>query len=150
MSINQSVCTEGVTRSVIGRRRVSSARFPYRLSGWTDLTSETDRRVMGELYVNIWHVRHRLLIEQLDDLLYAEEAESLDEQVLRLIAAARVLLAQHQVNKQGRCRHCYYCSTWLWLRRRKMCTVHTILSVAMNQPFSTVWKWLADWSVHRR
>ncbi len=72
--------------------------------------------------MSIWQVRHRLFTEQLDGLLYTEKADSLDEEVLRLTAAARVLLAQHQVDKRGRCQHCYSRSRWWWLKRRKTCT----------------------------
>lgn len=95
--------------------------------------------------MNIWNVRHRLFTEQLDDLLYSDKGELLDEQLLRLIAGARVLLAQHQVNKQGRCRHCYSRSRWWHLKRRKTCTVHSALAVAMNQPLDAVWRWVEDW-----
>lgn len=94
--------------------------------------------------MNIWHVQHRLFTEHLDDVLYADEAELPDETILRLTAAARVLLAQHQVDKRGRCQHCYRQSVW-WLKRRKTCTVHGAFSVAMNQPLGAVWRWVKDW-----
>lgn len=97
--------------------------------------------------MNIWHVQHRLFMEQLEGLLYADEAELPDEQVIRLTAAARVLLTQHQVNNWGRCRHCYYRSSWWWLKRRKICTVHAAFSIAMNRPLDSVWRWVEDWGM---
>ncbi|MGH8544655.1 MAG: hypothetical protein ACREX3_13725 [Gammaproteobacteria bacterium] len=92
--------------------------------------------------MNIWNVQHRLFAEQLDALLDTDE---LPEELLRIIAAARVLLAQHHVDKQGRCNRCYYRPRWWWLRGRKTCTVHVSFSVAMNQPLGTVWRWTKDW-----
>lgn len=95
--------------------------------------------------MNIWHVQHRLVTEQLEGFLHCDMDEITDEDVARLVCAAYVLVRQHGVDKRGRCRHCYYRSRWWWVRRRKMCTVHSVFAVAMNQPRDAVWRWVEDW-----
>lgn len=96
--------------------------------------------------VSVWRTQARLLSERLDGFLHCDLDEITDDDVVRLVCAAYVLVRQHSVDKRGRCRHCYYRSHLWGSRRRKSCTVHAALSVAMNQPLGTVWKWLEDWS----
>lgn len=100
---------------------------------------------MGSLKVNFWHVRHRLLTEQLEGFLHCDMDEITDDDIARLVCAAYVLVRQHSVDKRGRCRHCYYRSRWWWVRRRQVCTVHGAFAVAMNQPLGVVWGWVEDW-----
>lgn len=95
--------------------------------------------------MNFWQVQHRLLTEQFESFLYCDMDEITDDDLARLVCAAYVLVRRHDVDKRGRCRHCYYRSRWWWVRGRKRCTVHSAFSVAMNQPLNTVWRWVEDW-----
>lgn len=90
--------------------------------------------------MSVWQTRHRLLSEQLQYLLHGNPTEE-DEEVVRVLIAAGVLLAQHQVDKRGRCRYCYDST---WPRRRKPCTVHQTFAVALNQPIKMVLDWFKD------
>jgi len=91
--------------------------------------------------VSVWETQHRLLSEQVTGLL---SGELTDEEIVRLIIAARVLLARHQVDKRGRCRFCFQSRSRLWWPRRRICTVHQAFAVALNQPFKVVLDWFKD------
>lgn len=94
----------------------------------------------------VWETRNRLLLDQLEewvDWLGGDEPRELvivEEQALRLLAAAVVLLGQHTVNKRGRCKFCGW-TRWKWRiwRRRRICTVFQTLDRVMTQAVDVVW-----------
>src|SRR5262249_16279372 len=59
--------------------------------------------------VNVWQTRYRLLLEGLEELtalLRSQDpiaAATLEEQTVRLLTGAVMVLGQHRVNKRGRC-----------------------------------------------
>lgn len=65
----------------------------------------------------IWHIQHRLFVEQLE----AIEAEPTQEKLVRLVSATRLLLFLHQVDASGYCRICTR-SRW-WRLPRRICTI---------------------------
>jgi hypothetical protein len=67
---------------------------------------------------HVWHIQHRLFMEQLD----AIDAEPTREQLMRLVNATRLLLILHQVNMDGYCRRCIR-SRW-WRLHRRVCTIY--------------------------
>ncbi|MCA1673324.1 MAG: hypothetical protein LC799_14370 [Actinobacteria bacterium] len=91
-------------------------------------------------------VRWRLLTEKLDaltDWLSGEkepESHAVEEQAVRLLAAAVQLVTQHAVNKRGQCRFCGW-TRWKWRfwRRRRRCTVYQIVDRALRQGLDVVW-----------
>lgn len=95
---------------------------------------------------SVWETRSRLLREELQKLAewLSDDAPrapaALEEQVVRLLAAAIMLLRQHQVNKRGQCQFCGW-TRWKWRfwRRRRRCTVHQVLELAMGQSLDVVW-----------
>jgi hypothetical protein len=94
---------------------------------------------------NVWETRYRLLLEQFEQLANQlsddkpEEPTALEEQALRLLAAAITLLRQHQVNKRGQCNYCGWSSwTRLFWRRRPQCSVYRSLDFAMRQHLDVV------------
>lgn len=96
---------------------------------------------------NVWQTRHRLsseLLQNLAEWLSSDDEPRapavLEEQTVRLLAVAVILLRQHQVNKRGQCRFCRW-TTWTWRfwRRRRRCTVHQALDLAMYQNLDVVW-----------
>jgi hypothetical protein len=100
---------------------------------------------------NVWPIRRRVLLEQLEalaDRLGRKEPialEALEEETARLLAGVIMLLRQHHVNKRGQCKYCGW--TWwtwrLWCRRPK-CTVYLSLDLAMRQPLDMVRRLLED------
>ncbi|MCA1606054.1 MAG: hypothetical protein LC775_11430, partial [Acidobacteria bacterium] len=68
------------------------------------------------------------------------ESVVVEEQTLRLLAAAVVLLGQHVVNKRGQCKFCGW-TRWKWRfwRRRRKCTVFQAVDRAMTQGLDVVW-----------
>lgn len=89
--------------------------------------------------MNVWETQHRLWGERLKRLLEHE-----DEEVARAAAAAAyMLLVQHTVNERGQCRYCARPARWSL--RRRTCTVHSALLMAMNQPFHMVRGWVEDY-----
>lgn len=94
----------------------------------------------------VWKTRHRLLVEGLEewvDWLGGDdpiEPVVVEEQALRLLSAAVVLLEQHEVNKRGQCRFCGW-TRWKWRvwRRRRRCTVFKAIDRAMTQGLDVVW-----------
>lgn len=105
---------------------------------------------------NVWETRHRLFLEELQKLaewLCDDEPRApavLEEQTARLLAMANTLLRQHQVNKRGQCQFCGW-TRWKWRlwRRRRRCTVHQALELAMGQSADVVWWWVFE-SVGRK
>jgi len=93
--------------------------------------------------MSVWVTQHRLLVEQLEDLLVGKHGtdDLTEEQATRLLAAAYVLLQEHQVDKRGRCRLCRSRSGW-WPWHRKPCTVYRTFTVAMTQPIGVVRGWV--------
>ena len=98
---------------------------------------------------NVWETRHRLLLEQFDEL--ADQIRSkeqvapaiLEEQTVRLLAGVVMLLRQHRVNKRGQCEYCGWTRwTWRLWRWRPKCTVYLSLDFAMRQPLDVVWQQL--------
>jgi hypothetical protein len=94
---------------------------------------------------NVWETRYRLLVEQVEALavqLRAEEPidpSALEEQTVRLLAAATTLLRQHRVNKRGQCNYCGWMRpVWRLWRRRPQCTVYRSLDFALRQPLDVV------------
>lgn len=86
---------------------------------------------------NVRATQHRLLVERLDAL-----ADDDCDDLARLAAAGFVLLRQHRVDKNGRCRYCVR-ARW-WARRRRHCIVLDAFAVAMTQPFDLVRAWQQD------
>jgi len=94
----------------------------------------------------VWQTRSRLFLEELEKLaerLSADEARSrevCEERMMRLLAVAVILLRQHRINKQGQCQFCGW-TRWKWRfwRRRRRCTVHQALGLAMDQSLDVVW-----------
>jgi len=103
----------------------------------------------------MWKTRHRLLLEQLEEWVNwlggdePRESVIVEEQALRLLAAAVILLGQHAVNKRGQCKFCGW-TRWKWRfwRRRRKCTVFRALDRAMTQGVDVVW-WEVLMSVGR-
>lgn len=95
----------------------------------------------------VWGIRDRLLLEQLERLtetLSSEESIELaevEEQTLRLLAGVVMLLRRHRVNKRGQCKHCGWMrwAWWSWYRRPR-CTVYRSIDFAMSQPLHWVWR----------
>ena len=95
---------------------------------------------------NVWETRHRLLLEQLEQLvdqLRSEEpfpAVTLKEQTVRLLTATVMLIRLHRVNKRGQCRYCSWrIKTWRLGRHRPQCTVYRALGFALGQRLDVVW-----------
>ncbi len=85
-------------------------------------------------------------LEELADQLRNKESTAsavLEEQTVRLLAAAAILLRQHKVNKRGRCQYCGWTG---WARRlwygRPQCTVYRALSFALGQRPEILWRQL--------
>ena len=96
---------------------------------------------------NVWQTRYRLLLEQLEalaDQLSANEPipqPVIEDQTVRLLASAVMLLRQHHVNKRGQCNYCGWTGrTWRLWHRRPQRTVHLALDFAMGQPLDLVWR----------
>jgi hypothetical protein len=94
---------------------------------------------------NVWGTRHRLLLERFEQLANQlsddkpKEPAALEEQTLRLLAAAITLLRQHRVNKRGQCNYCKWSGWWAWrFWRRPQCTVYRSFDFAMRQPLDVV------------
>jgi hypothetical protein len=95
---------------------------------------------------NIWETRSRLFLEELEKLVEWLSGDApkvpatLEEQTVRLLTMAVVLLRQHQVNKRGQCQHCGW-TRWQWRfwRRRRRCTVHQALDFSVGQSLDVVW-----------
>ncbi|MGH4015793.1 MAG: hypothetical protein ACRDSL_18100, partial [Pseudonocardiaceae bacterium] len=95
---------------------------------------------------SLHEVRWRLLTEQLealtDWLSSAEqpEPEAVEEQAVRLLGAAVLLLRQHAVNKRGQCTFCGW-TRWKWRfwRPRPRCTVYRSVDFVMSQGVEVVW-----------
>lgn len=95
---------------------------------------------------NVWETRSRLFMEELEKLVEwlsgdAPRASAvLEEQTVRLLAMAVVLLRQHRVNLRGQCHVCdrppWTLQFW---RRRRRCTVHQALDLGMGQSLDVVW-----------
>ena len=95
---------------------------------------------------NVWQAQYRLLLELLEALarrLSGEEKvppEVVEEQAVRLLACALMLLRQHEINKRGQCRFCGWPrKIWNFWRRRPRCTVYRNLNFVMNQGYDGVW-----------
>lgn len=94
---------------------------------------------------SVWQTRHRLLreeIEELADRLSGDEPVGpsvVEEQTVRLLAAAVMLLRQHRINQRGQCRFCGW-TRWRWRfwRRRRQCTVYRVLGFSMGQRLDEV------------
>lgn len=94
----------------------------------------------------VWEVRHRLLLEQLEQWVTKlsgvepVEPEKVQELAVRLLATAVMLLKQHEVNRQGRCQYCGR-QRWNWRfwKRRPRCTVGSALGFTMEQELAVVW-----------
>jgi len=95
--------------------------------------------------VSVWETQHRLLAEQLEDFLVGKHGTNdlTQDQATRLIAAAYVLLQEHQVNKRGKCRLCRSRSAWRPWHRRP-CTIYRVFTVVMTQPIKIVRGWVED------
>jgi hypothetical protein len=95
---------------------------------------------------NIWETRSRLFREELEKLVEwlsgdaPKAPATLEEQTVRLLAMAVVLLRQHQVNKRGQCQYCGW-TRWQWRfwRRWRRCTVHQALDFSVGQSLDVVW-----------
>lgn len=88
-----------------------------------------------------WQTRYRVLRQQLEQ--WADEfggAQPPAECTVRLLAFAVILLAQHQVNKRGRCNFCGW-TRWKWRfwHLRPPCTVCRALAFALSQGLDVVW-----------
>lgn len=105
---------------------------------------------------SVWETRSRLFredVERLAEWLSNDEPRApteLEEQMARLLAMAVILLRQHQTNKRGQCQFCGW-TRWKWRfwRRRRRCTVHQALDLAMGQSLDVVW-WRVFESVGRK
>lgn len=98
---------------------------------------------------NVWQTRHRLMLERLEELADQIRGKepivptALEEQTVRLLAGAVMLLRQHEVNKRGQCRYCgWTIRTWRLWHRRPQCTVYRVLSFALGQRLDTLWRQL--------
>ena len=99
----------------------------------------------------LWEVRHRLLLEQLEQWVrklsgeVQVEPDKVQELAVRLLATAVMLRKQHQVNKRGQCQYCSW-RPWNWRswKRRPQCTVGSALGFAMEQELAVVWWRLFD------
>lgn len=94
----------------------------------------------------MWETRSRLYLEKVDRLaewLSNDEPRTpaaLEEQTVRLLAVTVMLLRQHWVNKRGQCQFCGWTRwKWRWWRRRRQCTVHRALDLALGQSLDVVW-----------
>lgn len=95
---------------------------------------------------NVWETRSRLFMEEFEKLVEWLSSDAprapavLEEQTVRLLAMAVVLLRQHQVTMRGQC---HYCDRPPWTsqfwRRRRKCTVHQALDLGMGQSLDVVW-----------
>jgi hypothetical protein len=105
---------------------------------------------------NVRQTQHRLFLELLQKLVERlsddepRAPEVFEEQLVRLLATAIMLLRQHQVNKRGQCQFCDW-TRWRWRfwRRRRRCTVHQALDLAVSQSLEVVW-WLVLENVGRK
>lgn len=105
---------------------------------------------------NIWETRSRLFLEELEKLaewLISDAPKApatLEEQTVRLLTVAVVLLRQHQVNKRGQCQYCGW-TRWQWRfwRRPRRCTVHQALDFSVGQSLDVVW-WRVFESVEQK
>ena len=94
----------------------------------------------------IWKTQSQLYLEYLEGLAEwlgsdaPKAPAALEEQTARLLAMAVTLLRQHHVNKRGQCQFCGW-TRWKWRfwRRRRRCTVHQTLNLAMSQSLEVVW-----------
>ncbi|MGH4024161.1 MAG: hypothetical protein ACRDRV_06200 [Pseudonocardiaceae bacterium] len=87
-----------------------------------------------------WQTRYRVLRRQLEQ--WAEELDDAQppaERTVRLVTFAVILLAQHQVNKRGRCSFCSW-TRWKWRfwHLRPRCTVCRALAFALSQGLDVV------------
>ncbi|MCA1672694.1 MAG: hypothetical protein LC799_10990 [Actinobacteria bacterium] len=96
--------------------------------------------------MSVWETQQRLffeLLQKLAEWLSDDEPKAptaLEEQMVRLLAVAVMLLRQHEVNKRGQCQFCGW-TRWRWRlwRRRRRCTVHQALDLALGQSLDVVW-----------
>lgn len=94
----------------------------------------------------VHEVRWRLLIERIEaltDVLSRDEQRDLpevEEQAVRLVAAAALLLNQHAVNKKGQCKFCGWTRRVrrMW-RKRPRCTVYQVFSRTLDHELAVVW-----------
>ncbi len=100
---------------------------------------------------NVWETRYRLLLEHLEELANQLRRDgtiastALEEQTVRLLAGAVMLLRQHHVNQRGQCRFCTVSQrTWRFWHRRPQCTVYRALSFALDQHLNIVWRQLLE------
>jgi hypothetical protein len=100
---------------------------------------------------NVWETRHRLVLEYLEKLAGQFRSKEqvapaeLEEQVVRLLAGAVMLLGRHRVNKRGQCEYCGWARwTWRLWHGRPQCTVYLSLDFAMRQPLDLVWRRLRE------
>lgn len=100
---------------------------------------------------NVWQTRHRLMLQQLEKL--ADQLRNkepiapavLEEQTVRLVVGAIMLLSQHTVNKRGQCQYCRRAKRiWRLWRRRPKCTVYRVFSFALTQRPETLWRRLLN------
>jgi hypothetical protein len=97
---------------------------------------------------NVWQTRHRLMLEQLEEL--ADRLRTgqqvapavLEEQAVRLLAGVVMLLRQHQLNKRGQCRFCVAPRRWQFWQRWPQCAVYRTIDFVMRQPLDVVWQQL--------
>lgn len=95
---------------------------------------------------NVFETQHRLFLKELQKLAKWLSGDAprapaaLEEQTVRLLAVAVILLRQHQVNKWGQCQFCGWTRwTWRLWRRRRRCTVHQALDLGIGQSLDMVW-----------
>jgi hypothetical protein len=99
---------------------------------------------------NVWQTRHRLMLEQLDEL--ADRLRSkqqvapavLEEQTVRLLGGMVMLLRQHNLNNRGQCRFCAAPRRWRFWQRRPQCTVYRTVDFVMRQSLDAVWWQLSE------
>ena len=118
---------------------------------------------------DFWETRHRLLAQQCEKLvnqLSGKETPGqvlVEEQAVRLLTGAVLVLRQHKPNKRGRCRACAAPGRiWRFWLRRPPCAVYRDLNFAMSQGLDVVWwqllasmgrsasldqvrKWIPEW-----
>ncbi|MGH3815818.1 MAG: hypothetical protein ACRDUV_25775 [Pseudonocardiaceae bacterium] len=95
---------------------------------------------------SVWTTRYRLLLEWCEELAGRLSDEqpvaeaAVEEQAVRLLMGTVRLLRQHEVNKRGQCKFCGW-TRWgmrFW-RRRRQCTVYSVLVFAVEQGLDAVW-----------
>ena len=118
---------------------------------------------------DFWETRHRKLTQQYEKLAHRLSGEEtpgqtlIEEQTVRLLTGAVMLLQHHKMDKRGRCRACATLGRiWRFWLRRPPCAVYRDLNFAMSQGIDAVWwqllagtgrpasldevrKWLPEW-----